>query len=324
MVYGDDGFRVKEKARDFVQKFVGKYDPTKLNVDEIVFTKKDELDLARVAEAIGAAPFLSSRRMVRIDGLLSFVTTKPDAEPWMKILDKIPESTIVVLVDSVGVEKGEKIELAKRLSALDGMLKYVFPALSGSELRSWVIDRAKRRGAVMVPAVADRLIARVGSDSWRLETEVAKLAAYAGDAPITAEMISTLVGREYNDDMFGFIDAMAAGRPAYALQKLAEERSAGSEDFPLFGMLVRQIRLLLQVRALLDEAPATGRQDVTSRLGIHPFVAQKLLGEAARRSTLALELVHSRAVELDLAMKRGLDSGVAVDRLVAMMLDANT
>lgn len=323
MVYGDDGFRVKEKARDFVEKFVGKYDPTRLNVDEILFAKKDELDLAAVAEAIGAAPFLSTKRMLRIDGLFSFATTKPDAEPWMKVLGKIPESTIVMLVDCVGVDKVEKIELAKRLNGIEGSLKYVFPALGGSELRAWVIDRAKERGAVIVPAIADGLIERIGNDSWRLETEIAKLAAYAGDAPIASEMVSTLVGREYDDDMFGFIDAMAAGRPAYALQKLAEERSAGAEDFPLFGMLVRQIRLLLQVRALCDEAPRTGKQDVANRLGIHPFVAQKLLAEVARRSSLALESMHSRAAELDLAMKRGLDPSVAVDRLVAMMLDGN-
>ena len=56
----------------------------------------------------------------------------------------------------------------------------------------------------MVPAIADSLIERIGNDSWRLETEIAKLAAYAGDAPITAEMVSLLVGREYSDDMFGF------------------------------------------------------------------------------------------------------------------------
>lgn len=323
MVYGDDGFRVKEKARDFVDKFVTKYDPTRLNVDEIVFAKKDELDLAAVAEAIGAAPFLSTKRMLRIDGLFSFVTTKPDAELWMKVLGKIPESTIVMLVDGVGVDKVEKIELAKRLSGIEGALKYTFPALGGSDLRMWVINRAKEREAVMVPAIADGLIERIGNDSWRLETEIAKLAAYAGDAPITAEMVSLLVGREYSDDMFGFIDAMAAGRPAYALQKLAEERSAGAEDFPLFGMLVRQIRLLLQVRALCDEAPRTGKQDVANRLGIHPFVAQKLLAEVARRSSLTLESMHSRASELDLAMKRGLDPSVAVDRLVAMMLDGN-
>ena len=88
-------------------------------------------------------------------------------------------------------------------------------------------------------------------------------------------------------------------------------------------MLVRQIRLLLQVRALCDEAPRTGKQDVANRLGIHPFVAQKLLAEVARRSSLTLESMHSRASELDLAMKRGLDPSVAVDRLVAMMLDGN-
>lgn len=323
LVYGDDAFRVKEKAKGFVDHFIGKFDPTKMNVDEISFSKKDDVSLPKVAEAIFASPFLSTKRMVRIDGLFATVTTKPEAETWAPILTRTPESTILVLVDTVGKEKVEKTELWKKISAMQDVHLYPFPALSGSDLRTWVQARAKVHGAVLVPDVADTLITRIGNDSWRLETEIAKLSAYAGDAPIIDSMIDALVTREYSEDIFGLMDAMGSDRPAFALKKLHDEREAGNEDFPLFAMLVRQIRLLLQTRALIDERQNVGKQDVADTFGMNPYVAQKVLGEAKRRSLSTIIAWHTKAAELDIAMKRGLNPSVAVDTLVAIMLDAN-
>ncbi len=321
LVYGDDGFRVKERAREFVTKFAEKFDPTRMNIDEFVFAKKDDVQLSKVSEAIAASPFLSTKRMVRIDGIFSTVTTKPEAEPWIAMLERVPESTILVLVDSASKEKVEKTELWKKVSVMNDVHNYPLPALSGLELQTWIANRAKAYGATMVPGVVASLVERVGNDSWRLETEIGKLAAYAGDAPVTDEMILKLVVSEYREDIFAFMDAMSADRASYALKRLHEEREAGADEFPLFGVLVRQIRLLLQVRSLCDERSNIGKQDVADALGLHPFVAQKVLGEAKRRSFSRMIAWHNLAADLDGAMKRGLAADVAVDRLVALMLD---
>lgn len=323
LVYGDDAFRVKERSREFVDKFAEKFDPTRMNIDEFVFGKKDDVNLVRVSEAIAASPFLSTKRMIRVNGIFSTVTTKPDAEPWIAALERVPESSIVVLVDTASKDKVEKTELWKRVLTMKDVHNYPLPALSGSELQTWIANRAKAYGAVMVPSVIAALVDRVGNDSWRLETEIGKLSAYAGDGPISEEMITKLVSSEYREDIFALMDAMSADRASFALKKLHEERTAGAEEFPLFGMLVRQIRLLLQVRSLCDTLPNIGKQDVANVLGLHPFVAQKVLGEARRRSFDRMKQWHELASDLDFAMKRGLAPDVAVDRLVAAMLDAS-
>lgn len=321
LVYGDDGFRVKERSREFVAKFAEKFDPTRMNIDEFAFGKKEDVQISNVSEAVAASPFMSTKRMVRVDGIFSTVTTKPESEPWIAMLERVPESTILVLVDSASKEKVEKTELWKKISMMKEVHNYPLPALSGSDLHAWIANRAKVYGATMVPSVIAALVDRVGNDSWRLETEIAKLAAYAGDAPATEEMIAKLVVNEYREDIFAFMDAMSADRAQYALKRLHEEREAGADEFPLFGMLVRQIRLLLQVRSLCDERANVGKQDVADMLGLHPFVAQKVLGEARRRSFSRMMEWHGLASDLDVAMKRGLAASIAVDRLVAAMLD---
>ena len=323
MIYGDDAFRVKERAHEFVEKFVEKHDPTRLNCDEIVFGKKDDLDLPRAANAIAASPFLAQRRMVRIDGMFSCVTTKPDAEPWIKLFAAIPDSTIVVLVDATSVDRVEKTELWKRISPMRDAHCYPMPMLVGAGLAEWIQQRAKVYGAVLVPAIANELVLRVGANTWQLENEIAKLAAYANGAPVDSNMIASLVVVEHKEDMFGMIDAFSGGRAAYALQKLSQERSAGTDDFPLFGMLARQVRLLLQAKAYVDEHPHAGKQDIATAFSIHPFVAQKVLAEAGRYSFAKIRAWHSLVAELDVAMKRGVSPDIAVDRLVAALLDGS-
>jgi DNA polymerase III delta subunit len=88
-------------------------------------------------------------------------------------------------------------------------------------------------------------------------------------------------------------------------------------------MLARQIRLLLQTKALLEDRPNAGKQDIADEFGIHPFVAQKVLAEAKRHNFAKIRGWHSLAAELDVAMKRGVSADIAVDRLVAALLDAS-
>ncbi len=102
--------------------------------------------------------------------------------------------------------------------------------------------------------------------------------------------------------------------------QLAEERAAGADAFQLFGMLARQIRLLLQARAILDLNPKAQKQDLADGLSIHPFVAQKLLTEVRSWSAEKLESLHGLAFKLDKSMKTGLDPDISVDRLVTSFL----
>ena len=103
-------------------------------------------------------------------------------------------------------------------------------------------------------------------------------------------------------DVFSLVDAMA-GRDApnalRSLGKLLEEQDA----FSLFGMVVRQFRLLLQTREVLDEGGGADR--VAAELRQPPFVAQKLTRQAQRFGLTELESIHRRLLDMDEAAKTG-------------------
>lgn len=318
-IYGDDTLRVKERASEMRQKFADKFDPAGMNVDE--FVVKDGLDAERgaVIGAAQASPFLAEKRMVIIRNLVSSLK-KAESKPWLEGFSKVPSSTILIFADSVTPAALEKSEIFKVLHDQPDVHTYSLPQLEGGELTSWSAARAKFHGVNISSSVLSSLLARTGNDSWRIDAELQKLGAYAAHEPVTPAMVTALVRVESDEDIFAFMDALASGQAVKTLQKLSEERAAGADAFQLFGMLARQIRLLLQARAILDLNPKAQKQDLADGLSIHPFVAQKLLTEVRSWSAEKLESLHGLAFKLDKSMKTGLDPDISVDRLVTSFL----
>lgn len=318
-IYGDDALRVKERAEDMRQKFAEKFDSAGMNVDD--FVVRDGLDAERgtIIGAAQASPFLSEKRMVVIRGLVSSMK-KAESKPWVEGFSRVPSSTILIFADAVASATLEKSEIFKALKDAPDVHTYPLPQLEGSELTSWAMGRAKLHGASITPAMLSNLLSRTGADSWRIDAELQKLAAYANGQSIDQKMITELVRVESQEDIFAFMDALSSGQSSRALGKLAEEREAGTDDFQIFGMLLRQIRLLLQARDVVDHKPQAQKQDIADALSIHPFVAQKLLNEVRNWSPAKLEALHGLAFKLDKSMKTGLAPDVSVDRLVSAFL----
>lgn len=316
LIYGADGLRVKERVFEMRQKFLEKFDPTGMNVSEIVVRSASDANIGDMSQQIRSAPFLAPKRMVIIGDLFS-VVKKGDVEVWRDLFLSSTEDTIVILFEAITLEKAKKTPLLAALVDEVNVYTYLIETLEGAQLRGWVLERASRMRAVLSSAVADYLIARVGSNVWQLNNELMKLASYANGEAVTREMIDFLCRGTVQGDVFGLLDALGTD-PVRALERLSRERSSGAEEFPLFGMLLRQIRLLLAYRLYIERNGSS--QGVAQSLGIHPFVAQKLGKEAERFSVNSLQDLHVEAQGLDRSMKRGMSPALAVDRLIADML----
>jgi DNA polymerase-3 subunit delta len=81
------------------------------------------------------------------------------------------------------------------------------------------------------------------------------------------------------------------------LQRLLEQQ----DPYSTFGMIVRQFRLLLQARQVLDRGGQRG--DLLRALGVAPFVVDKLIGQARHFSLPDLEAIYHRLLNLDVTIK---------------------
>ena len=80
-------------------------------------------------------------------------------------------------------------------------------------------------------------------------------------------------------------------------------------------MVVRQFRLLIQAREILDGRG--NKDDVARALHVHPFVAEKTTGQAGRFSMESLEYIYHKLLGIDEGVKTGqVTLDLALDTLV--------
>jgi DNA polymerase III subunit delta len=96
------------------------------------------------------------------------------------------------------------------------------------------------------------------------------------------------------------------------LHRLLSETDAGS----IYGMVVRQFRLLLLTWEILDQG---GKQaDVARELKLHPYPSGKLIDQVRNFSIQDLEAIYRRLLDIDIAVKKGeIDTVLALDMFIA-------
>lgn len=316
LIYGEDSFRVTEKVKQIKEAFGKKFDPTGLNTHVFPAEGSGKLDAPQILQSVCSYPFLGSKRMVIIHGLIGSIK-KTEQSVWIDGFARMPDSTIVVLWESAPATSLEKKSLFQEIAKMADVHQYSFPDLQGVALSKWVADRTSLMGGKIDLSALTTLVERVGSDLWQMSHEINKLIGYANGALITKEMVDLLVHATFEGKIFELMDAISKRQTTKAVRLLEEERASGSDDHYLLIMLGRQVQILLSARALLDENPRAGKQDLATALKIHPFVAQKAIEQARAFSTSDLIKAHDLLFEFDLKMKTGrINADLSVDLVV--------
>jgi DNA polymerase-3 subunit delta len=116
------------------------------------------------------------------------------------------------------------------------------------------------------------------------------------------------------------VDAVGQRRGPQAMREL---RKLLEKEDPLYvlGMIVRQFRLMLLARELLD-ARAT-EADISQALGLHPFPTSKVCAQARPYALPTLEHLYRRLLDYDAEIKTGrVDPMTALDTVVASLTTA--
>ncbi len=318
-VYGEDSLRVREFAEDLMEKFVAKYDPTRLNVEVFDFATVTKEVLI---PSLQAAPFLAEKRFIFLKNVADTLK-KVDAPFWTEIFGRLSESTSLCFVDEMTDVAWKKSHLSTLLGTKPAEDVKHFPvlALSRTECIAWIRARAAKLNADLSEKVAGVLFARVGGTGQELATEIHKLAGYAAGGSITEDMIERLVPSRVSSDFFAFLDLLPTATPEKLMQSLRREMESGTDAFGLFGGLLRQLRVLVGVSSLVARG-TTSQKEIADTLALHPFVAQKAISGVKAFSHESLVEALDKAVAWDKGTKSGVSAEIMVDRLIEELLFA--
>jgi len=317
--HGDDDLRMDEEVAG-MQARMGDGPNADMNTSEFEGTA---VDPAVVVNAASSYPFLSDKRLIIVRGMLAWLTRKgagnagkKNIEFLLEALPNLPDWARLVFVERGKLADNHKVlQLAEKHER--GLARGYFAPKDSTQ---WVMKRAQEAyGASIEPRAAAALASVVGPDLRRADNELIKLVSYVDGAhSITEDDVALLTPYVAEASMFDMVDALAEGRGQAAARLLHRLLDQQEDVFSLYGMIIRQFRLLL----LAKEHLATGGYpgSISEAIGVHRFVAEKL-GKQTRNFTLEqLEQIYRTLQDYDAQMKTGrIEPMLALDLLIASL-----
>ena len=306
IIHGEDDLGIDEAIKKF-RKEMGNSTEADMNTSEFDGTTAS---VAEVINAVSSYPFLADRRLVFVKGMLTrkgATQLKPQLE---ESLPNLPDYARLVFVERGKLpDSNAIIKLAK--SANGHILLFEAP----KDPVAWILKRAKAEYQTAIDNRAAVALAAVVGDDMRLaDNELMKLINYVEPGqPITEDDVAALTPYVPEANIFKMVDAIAEGRGHIALELMHRlMRDKKQDAFSIYGMVVRQFRLLLMIKSY------KGGESPAKVLGVKPFVADNLRRQARIFSDEQLERVYRALHETDIKIKTGaIDPELALDLFVA-------
>ncbi|MBT4277363.1 DNA polymerase III subunit delta [Candidatus Falkowbacteria bacterium] len=305
-LYGEDTFRSKQKLKEFKGKFTRDIDKSELNIATI---NGERLDVEKFKQAILTGGFLVKKRMVIIENLISKNKGK-------KVLDEIVDlikdknintvNNIIIFWEEIG-SKSKKGWQGKVLSGTlfnylkTGKYVFEFLLLNNPKLAEWVKSQFKNKDKEIDPQAVNLLVNLVGDNLWKMNNEINKLASYQ-DNIISVQDVKKIVSETFQENIFGLVDAIAEKNKKLFLELLNSHLKEGVEITYLLAMLIRQFRLLLSAKSMLQGNPYA---NLSTELKVPIFVERKIKNQSAKYTLTELKNIYKKLLQIDIKIKQG-------------------
>lgn len=326
LLYGSDEYAISRRVAESAGMFhdQSEADMNTARLDASTMTEDDW------SNAVNALPFIASQRLVLLAHPSRRYTDSKSRSRFFALLEKIPPTTRLVMWDELdpkalrgrgkakGSESGTWLTawLTKHGQAVE---RHDLPA-PGS-MPGWIVRQFKEQGGQIASAAASRLADMVGTDTRQASQEIAKLLAYVNwSRAVTSEDVEAVSVSTAEPNIFAMLDALAAGNSATA-QRLLHQLMESEDEFGAWAMILRQFRLILLAREVLDARG--GQSDMLKAMraigaNASAFVADKALKQARGFEMERLEAIFHQLLEIDESAKTGrMPLDVGLDILVA-------
>lgn len=331
-IYGLDTFRSRAQMKKMKEKFKEDRDPQGLNLVNLDCEKSQP---SQVLEQILATPFLAEKRMVILENLLISKHKDLQEELLRRIEEKnLPEENIIIFWE--GTDKF-KTKLAKSFHERLLQEKYAqkFDELRGIQLGGWIGAEVDSRGGKMNREAVQYLVNHVGGDMWRLNSLIDQLLAYCLESDknsyikdpemnppqsslkerkidelssgreVTVADVELFLDEKVDDNIFNLVDAIVAKQTKQVYKMIEEQYKQGKDANYVFAMVLRQFRILLEMRDVYEREDVMQSNVLAQKLKLHPFVVKKSLPLVKRYHMYELQSVYNELLNFDIDVKTG-------------------
>ena len=307
LLYGEERFLRRSYKARMIQAITGE-DTMNLSV----FEGKDT-DPEAVADLAQTMPFFAEHRLIVLEETGLF---KKDAGKLPDLLEQLPETTILLFSEpEEGVDKRNR--LYKRVARL-GYVAHL-ERQKPEELARWAGGFLQGQGKKITVRTMQYFLSLTGDDMERIRTELEKLVSYLGNRSVVEqEDVDAITSRQVEDRIFDMITLSSSGRRQEAFRLYYDLLSLKEAPLKILTLFTRQYNLLLQTKELLSAGKGQG--EIASLVGVPPFAAKRLCGQAGAFSPEELRERVKSCISAEEAVKSGrMNDQVAVEMLMTEM-----
>lgn len=320
LIYGEEGYLARQIEKKIIDAVL---QPDEQGMNLTVLDRDPPPPELR--NLVETAPFMGEKNVViiRETGLFrsrkggSEETDKSDStdRQWVEIFSNIPEYSCLLLSTR---EKADKRRVVFKTVEKNGVVVPVAP-LKVNEVRPWLNEQLAQFGKRMEPEAMEYFMSIIGIMSpislGFLANELEKMALYTqGRREIGLSDIQEVLSSIPEISIFTMIDRLSQKQVSRALQLLDEQLAAGEPPLKILSLLARQVRMLWQAQEM--SANSRGSREIATRLGVPPFIGEKMVRQSRQFSLSALKQASLALADADLGLKTSKTDSVVLEKII--------
>ncbi len=291
LLYGEEVYLKKQYKDRLSKAIVNEGDTMNYSYYEGKGIHPEELiDLAETM------PFFSERRLIVVENSGFFKNATPELADYLK---ELPETSYFLFVEEEVDKRGKLYKAVKAKGRIVELGRQ-----DEHTLVRWILGMVKREGKQISERTVQFLLAKTGDDMENLQRELEKLFCYTLEKDaITVEDVEEICTTHISNQIFEMVAAVAEKKQKRALELYYDLLALKEPPMRILFLLVRQFRLLLEVKEL--DQSGYGRKEIGEKTGLHTFVVGKYQGQAKLFKKKELREVLEMAADLEESVKTG-------------------
>lgn len=276
------------------------------------FYSGKDVPVGEIIDLAETLPFLAEHRVIFISDSGLF---KSGGEKLAEYLTSPCESTYFVFTESE-VDKRSKLFKAVQSKGYAAD----FTVQDENTLKRWIAGTLGRDGKKITENTVQLIISKTGTDMDNIQMELEKLICYCMDRDVVTDAdVEAVCTTRISNHIFDMINAIADRKQKAALELYYDLLALKEPPMRILFLIARQCNMLLQAKEM--KLKGHDNRTIGSRLGVPPFIAQKVLNQASKFKTSTLRRAVQQCVEAETAVKTGrMNDMMSVEILIMSVL----
>ena len=276
------------------------------------FYSGKDIPVGEIIDLAETLPFLAERRVIFISDSGLF---KSGGEKLAEYLSSPCESTYFVFTES---EVDKRSKLFKTVQSKGYAAD--FTVQDENTLKRWIAGTLGRDGKKITENTVQLIISKTGTDMDNIQMELEKLVCYCMDRDVVTDAdVEAVCTTRISNHIFDMINAIADRKQKAALELYYDLLALKEPPMRILFLIARQCNMLLQAKEM--KLKGHDNRTIGSKLGVPPFIAQKILNQASKFKTSTLRRAVQQCVEAETAVKTGrMNDMMSVEILIMSVL----